>query len=126
YASFFSDVYYKSSDMDNIAFETDSVGIPFMKSGTRPVSPSVGGPGGINNPSGMKANADPSTGILIIASTSETNKYWHNWISLPSPRPVVTISAPASGLKVKSGGALTFTSTATSATDGVITPALKW
>jgi len=126
YSSFFSDVYYKCSDMDNIAFDPNGVGIPFMKSGTTPVSPAIGGPGGINNPSGMKQNPDPSTGILMIAATSETNKYWHNWIYLPSPRPVVSIAAPADGLKIKTGSALTFTGTATSATDGVVTSALRW
>src|SRR6185295_1338905 len=125
YAKNYSDIYYKASDMDTIAFDGASLGTPFMVSGTSPVTPDLGGPGGINNPSGMKDNNDPSTGILLIAATTETNRYWHNWIYLPTPKPVVSISTPSDGIKLRSGASLTFTATATSPTDGVITPAIK-
>src|SRR5207244_9793465 len=97
-----------------------------MVSGTHPVSPSVGGPGGINNVSTTKQVLDPSNGILVIASTSETNKYWHGWIEYPRPVPVVTIASPASNTKVRAGAPVIFSATATSGTDGVISSALKW
>src|SRR5439155_13576481 len=91
-----------------------------------PACPSVGGPGGINNVSTTKQVLDPSNGILVIASTSETNKYWHGWIEYPRPVPVVTIASPASNTKVRAGAPVIFSATATSGTDGVISSALKW
>src|SRR5207302_1274596 len=111
---------------DGRAFTDQSVGTPLMVSGTHPVSPSVGGPGGINNVSTTKQVLDPSNGILVIASTSETNKYWHGWIEYPRPVPVVTIASPASNTKVRAGAPVIFSATATSGTDGVISSALKW
>src|SRR5438128_4546913 len=126
YASFFSDVYYKASDMDALAFPDTTVGTPLMVSGTHPVSPSIGGPGGINNVSTTKQVLDPSNGILVIASTSETNKYWHGWLEYPRPVPVVTIASPASSTKVRAGSPVIYSATATSDTDGVISSLLKW
>src|SRR5947208_481407 len=112
--------------MDALAFNDTSVGTPLMVSGTHPVSPSVGGPGGINNVSTTKQVLDPSNGILVIASTSETDKYWHGWIEYPKPVPVVTIASPTTNTKVRAGSAVTFTGTATSGTDGVISTSIKW
>ncbi|TMB54847.1 MAG: DNRLRE domain-containing protein [Deltaproteobacteria bacterium] len=123
YSSFSSDIYYKSSSMDAIAFPPAGVGTPLMVSGTHP-DPLL--TGGINNPSSTKQNVDPSTGILVIASTSETDHYWHNWIYLPSPRPTVAIGAPADGLKVRPGEPVAFAATATSATEGVVSARLRW
>ena len=65
YASFFSDVYYKAADMDALVFPDTSVGTPLMVSGTHPVSPSIGGPGGINNVTTTKQVLDPSNGDVL-------------------------------------------------------------
>src|SRR5581483_6477515 len=125
YASFFSDVYYKVADMDALVFDANGVGIPLMVSGTHPIDPNSGGPGGINNPSTTKQVVDESTGVLVIASTTETLKYWHNWILQPRPRPEVVITSPATGIKVKTGSSVSFTGIASSL-DGVLTQNLTW
>jgi hypothetical protein len=78
YSSALSDIYYKVSDMNAIAFPTTDRGTPFMLSGTSPNQ-------GLNDPTSAKLGPDPTSGILILASTSETNRYWHNWISRPTP-----------------------------------------
>jgi hypothetical protein len=53
-----------------------------MLSGTHPDPVLVGG---INNPTSTSQRLDPSAGILVVAADSETHRYWHNWIRLPSP-----------------------------------------
>jgi hypothetical protein len=125
YSSHFHEVYYKVSDLDTIAFDTTGVGIPLMISGTHPIEPGAGGPGGINNVTGTKQPVDHETGSLFIAATSETLRYWHNWILPPRMRPRVVISAPANDLKVRTGTAITFAATASSP-DGVLTPSIAW
>src|SRR4029077_11377114 len=99
----YSNINYKASDMDNIAFDPTGAGVPLMATGTQPIDPHLGGPGGLNNVTTTKQVLDPSNGVLILASTSETDKYWHNWIELPRPVPVVNITAPAGNTKYKAG-----------------------
>jgi hypothetical protein len=74
-----TDIYYKASSMDAIAF-SPTVATLFMSSGT---TPSV--TGSLNDPAGAKQNLDPTTGLLVLAATSDTNRYWHNWVYLPAP-----------------------------------------
>jgi hypothetical protein len=120
YSTSQTDIYYKASDMDTIAFPPTGAGTPFMLTGTNPVG------AGLNDPTGCKQNPDPGTGILLMASTSETSRYWHNWISLPAPRPHVAIAAPADGAHVPAGTPVAFAGSAVSATDGVINGQLRW
>src|SRR5581483_289773 len=72
YASIFLDVYFKDADVAALVYDANGVGIPLMVSGTHPIDPNSGGPGGINNPSTTKQVVDESTGVLVIASTTET------------------------------------------------------
>jgi hypothetical protein len=75
-----SDIYYKTSSMDALGFPATGKGAPLMVSGTNPV-----GTSGLNDPSSSKQNPTPQSGIPVLASTSETNRYWHSWIALPTP-----------------------------------------
>jgi hypothetical protein len=75
-----SDIYYKTSSMDAVAFPATGKGTPLMLSGTNPV-----GTTGLNDPTSSKQNPTPASGIPVLASTSETNRYWHGWIALPTP-----------------------------------------
>jgi hypothetical protein len=79
YSSAMSDIYYKVTSMDAVAF-SPATGTPFILSGTHPTATA-----GLNDPTTAKQNLDPSTGILVLASTSETDRYWHNWVYLPTP-----------------------------------------
>jgi hypothetical protein len=105
--------------MDAIAFPLTRAGTPFMVSGTHPAN-------GLNDPTSSKQNPDPSTGILVLASTTETDRYWHNWVYLPAARPTVTITAPAGGARLRAGTSVALSGTALSSLDGVITSRLQW
>jgi hypothetical protein len=37
----------------------------------------------INNPTTTKQNVNGSTGLVVVASTPNTLRYWHNTIGLP-------------------------------------------
>ena len=93
-----------------------------MKSGTNPNPLTTGG---INNPTTTKQNIDPSWGLPVLAATTEFHTYWHSWFPRQTV-PQVTIAAPVDGAKVASGTPVTFTGTALSLTDGVVTSSLKW
>ncbi len=108
-------IYTKSSDMDVIAFpDPDGIGTPFIASAAT---------GFINNPTSTKQNVDPATGLVVLAASTTT--YWHNSID-PETAPAVTITAPADGLRTRAGTSLTFTATAFSIPDGVVTDRLAW
>lgn len=61
-------IYYKSTSLDNIMFPS-GIGEPFIKSVTD---------GEINNPTSTKQNVNSTTGLVILASSSGTNYYYHN------------------------------------------------
>ncbi len=61
-------IYYKSSPMDAISFQTGD-GIPFIRSSKS---------GGINNPTSTKQSIGFSTGLVVLASSPVGNRYWHN------------------------------------------------
>ncbi len=75
YSAFQNNIYYKSSDMDAIAFPTGG-GTQFMVANNRQDP----GTDGINNPTSTKQSIDPTTGLVVIAATPETARYWHNEI----------------------------------------------
>lgn len=68
-----SAIYYKSSDLDTIAFP-DGKGTPFIE------SPSTTD---INDPTSTKQNVDVTTGLVAVASSRGDETYWHNTIGLP-------------------------------------------
>jgi hypothetical protein len=67
-------IHYKSSPMNALAFPAGA-GIPFIKSETT---------GGINNPTTTKQSVGRTSGVVVLASTSVTRRYWHNFIA-PEP-----------------------------------------
>ncbi len=118
-----ADVYVQTSSMDSIAFTgVGTLGTPIMKSGTHP---DPLGTGGINNPTTTKQNVDPSWGLPVLAATTEFHTYWHAWFPRQTV-PQVTIAAPADATKVATGTPVTFTGSALSLTDGIVTSSLKW
>jgi hypothetical protein len=68
-----SGIYYKTSNLDAIAFP-DGSGTPFIESVL--VSD-------LNNPTTTKQNVDATTGIALVASSPTERTYWHNTIDLP-------------------------------------------
>jgi cysteine-rich repeat protein len=112
-----SAIFTKSSDMDTVAFpDQEGDGTPFIASSTTD---------DINDPTGTKQNVGPSTGIVVLASSSSGNRYWHNTVD-PEPAPVVTIIAPADGLTVPLGASVAFAGTAASVVDGLVSSGLRW
>jgi hypothetical protein len=89
-----SDVYYKTSDLDAIAFPS-GIGTPFI------TSTAVGG---INNPTSTKQNIDAASGLVVLASSAETATYWHNTLSFGSSSSTSssneTQSDPSAGLPI--------------------------
>ena len=70
-----SAIYYKTSDVDSLAFP-DGRGTPFI------VSPLAAD---INNPTSTKQNIDARTGLVVLASSSERMTYWHRRLDLAAP-----------------------------------------
>ena len=62
-------VYYKTTDLERIAFEP-GLGAPFISGG-----------GAINNPTSTKQTVDSTTGLVVLASDAPSGRYWYN--SLP-------------------------------------------
>ena len=59
-------VYYKTTDLDRIAFEP-GLGAPFISGG-----------GEINNPTSTKQTVDSTTGLVVLASDGSSGRYWYN------------------------------------------------
>ena len=59
-------VYYKTTNVDRIAFEP-GLGVPFISGG-----------GAINNPTSTKQAVDSKTGLVVLAADSSTGHYWYN------------------------------------------------
>jgi len=70
-----SAIYYKTSDLDSISFP-DGPGTPFIVSTLAT---------DINNPTSTKQNVDASTGLVVLASSTERMTYWHRRIDLAPP-----------------------------------------
>jgi len=70
-----SAIYYKTSDLDSISFP-DGPGTPFIVSTLAT---------DINNPTSTKQNVDASTGLVVLASSSERMTYWHRRLDLAAP-----------------------------------------
>ncbi len=110
-------IYTKSSSMDTIAFPDPSgPGTPFIASTTA---------SDINNPTGTKQNINAGTGYVAVASSPGTNYYYHNVVE-PKGVPVVTITRPADGAKFARNSSVSFTGSALSYTDGVVSNNLTW
>jgi hypothetical protein len=67
-----SAIYYKTSSMNSISFPSGK-GTAFMERSDSD----------INNPTTTKQNVNGSTGLVVVASTPNTLRYWHNTIGLP-------------------------------------------
>jgi phosphopantetheinyl transferase (holo-ACP synthase) len=67
-----SAIYYKSSTMDNIQFPT-GLGTPFIKSASDT---------NVNDPTSTKQNLNGTTGLVVLASDSNTRRYLHNCLTL--------------------------------------------
>jgi hypothetical protein len=110
-------IYTKSSSMDTIAFpDPTGPGTPFMAASSA---------GDINNPTGSKQNVSPSTGYVSVASAPGSSFYYHNAVE-PKGMPVVTITRPADGAKFARNSSVSFTGSALSYTDGVVSNNLTW
>jgi Bacterial Ig-like domain len=79
-------IYYKQTSLDNISFP-QGVGTPFIQSSTDTH---------INNATSTKQNGNSTTGLVVMASDTTSNYYWHNRLDLSNP-PTVTSVAPADG-----------------------------
>jgi hypothetical protein len=85
-------IYYKQTSLDNISF-SEGVGTPFIQSTTDTH---------INNPTSTKQNVNGTTGLLVEASDTTSNYYWHNRLDLSDPptdpptstAPAVTSTTP--------------------------------
>jgi hypothetical protein len=60
-------IHMKTSSMDTIAFPSGG-GTPLISSPTT---------SGINNPTTTKQQVNATTGIVVVASTPTTRRYWH-------------------------------------------------
>jgi hypothetical protein len=80
-------IYYKTTDLDNIAF-SDGIGVPFIKSlGTT-----------INDPTSTKQNVNTATGLVVLASSKTSKYYYHNYLDLSeATNPIITSFTPTSG-----------------------------
>ncbi len=77
------DIYYKRSDMDNISF-VSGWGDPFISSSSY---------SGINDPTTTKQSVNSSTDLVVMASDSSANAYFHNCIRLSGGTSTQCISA---------------------------------
>src|SRR3990170_3088302 len=82
-------IYYKSADINNISFP-QGLGDPFIKSATDTK---------INNATSTKQNLNGTTGLVVLASDSQSRYYLHNYLSLGGGgnSPVITSFNPSSG-----------------------------
>jgi len=94
-------IYYKTADINNISFP-QGLGDPFIKSATDTK---------INNATSTKQNVNSTTGLVVLASDSQTRYYLHNYLSLGGGGTIPSITVtPTSGLvTTESGGQAAFT-----------------
>jgi hypothetical protein len=72
-------IYEKITPIDSIAFGS-GIGTPVILDASDP---------GINDATSTKQNLDNTTGLLVLASNSDTGRYWHAYDPLCAPRPEV-------------------------------------
>jgi hypothetical protein len=68
-------IYYKSSGLDAVAFPGGS-GAPLV---AHPATTDI------NDPTSTKQSVGPATGIVVVASSSQSGSYWHNAIAAGTP-----------------------------------------
>ncbi|HEY7449040.1 MAG TPA: choice-of-anchor D domain-containing protein [Vicinamibacterales bacterium] len=68
-------IFYKSTDMDNIQFAPGRGELFIFEDGVDD----------INNPTSTKQNLDGTTDLVVLASATDNNRYYHNWINLAAP-----------------------------------------
>lgn len=81
------DIFYKSSDLDNISFPA-GLGTLFIHSTADEK---------VSNPTAAKHCVNGATGILVLASDQVTRYYLHNYLDLRR-EPVITSFTPGGGL----------------------------
>ncbi len=82
-------IYYKSTDADNISFDSGSDGTPFIVSNSDTK---------INDPTSTKQCINSTTGMVVLASDRTSRYYVHNFMSLGTPTPpVIATFSPGSG-----------------------------
>jgi hypothetical protein len=79
----------KSTDLDNITFDSTSIGTPFIRQ-TPPTD-------SVNNPSSSKGNLTGVTGMAVIASAKDAKSYFHNFVPVNSTVPQISSFSPQSG-----------------------------
>ena len=80
-------IYYKTASLDNIAFAA-GIGTPFIKSATET---------GIDDPTSTKQNLTSTTGLVVLASDSGPDYYFHNYKSLAGTSIQHTLTVNAGG-----------------------------
>ncbi len=81
-----SNIYYKSTSLDNINFPS-GLGTAFIKSSSDQK---------INDPTTTKQNVNSTTGLVVLASDSQSKYYFHNYLVLGGiPEPDIAVT-PAS------------------------------
>ena len=81
------EIYYKKAAIDNIQFNPDADGEPFIASLTEQ---------SINDPTSTKQNVNSATGLVVLAS--DQDYYFHNYLDLASANPPsITSFTPDSG-----------------------------
>jgi trimeric autotransporter adhesin len=95
-------IYEKTSAIDSISFPT-GLGTPVIKDADA----------GVNNATSTKQNVDPSTGLVVLASGSNSH-YWHSFLPLGGGGPVApTASFTASPTSGTAPLTVNFTDTST-------------
>ncbi|MFQ5858180.1 MAG: phytase [Anaerolineae bacterium] len=74
-------IYYKTTDMDDIQFP-EGPGEPFIESAMDVK---------ISNPTSTKQNLNSRTGLVVLASDSDTRYYLHNYLGLGTASPTATV-----------------------------------
>lgn len=81
-------IYYKKTGLDNIEFEVNDIGTPFIKSASDRR---------INDPTSTKQNINSTTGMAVLASDSSARAYFHNHISLSGSIPQYALTVGTVG-----------------------------
>ncbi|HEX6384463.1 MAG TPA: IPT/TIG domain-containing protein [Anaerolineae bacterium] len=82
------EIYYKKTAIDNIHFDADTGGEPFVVSETD---------SSINDPTSTKQNVNSTTGLVVLASNR--SYYFHNYLNLSGANaPSITSFTPGSGI----------------------------
>lgn len=81
-------IYYKRTGLDNIQFDVDSIGMPFIKSADDD---------GINDPTSTKQNLTSTTGLVVLASDSGPDRYFYNYMSLSGSSTKYNLTVNKSG-----------------------------